>query len=726
LREARRMNVKPGCISESDSLLTPQQIQNMSVHALLKPLRVLLNQSSWPPLLALALAGGLPAAARESQTLDAGWRFKLEDVPGAEKKACDTALWETVSLPHNWGWQEAQQGKQFYRGPGWYRRELVVAKESGKRNFLKFGAASLVADVYLNEKLLGEHRGGFGAFCVEITRELSGTGTNLLAVRVDNTKAADIAPLDGDFSVYGGLYRPVQLLVTADQNISPADHGSPGVAWQQTRVTETAAELDVTAQISNGKTNKNTLKLVARVADAEGRIAAESQQTITLAGRDTAPYFLRVTVPKPHLWNGSKDPYLYRATVELCSTNDVVLDQVAQPLGLRYYTVDPAKGFFLNGQPYHLHGVDRHQDFMNKGWAISEADIDTDMALLKELGATVVRCAHYQHSDYFYSLCDRAGILVWAEIPQVNIVRATPEFENTSRNQLLDLIRQNCNHPSIFVWSLGNEIASESDDPHRELQDLKAVAHGEDPTRLTIVATMTDARPQMNRIPDLLGWNIYPGWYGGSKEDYGRDLDWRRNSSRNGGFCVSEYGAGANPAQHEQSPRHPKPAGQWHPEEWQAEVHEAAWAALKQRPFVWGTFVWCLFDFAVSTRNEGSTPGLNDKGLVTRDRQTKKDAFYFYKANWSEEPVVYITSRRDNERTNAVTDVKIYSNGKNLKLFLNGTLQDPVIGGEDDVFIWKKLTLVSGENKVVAEADFPGGSRRDECVWRLLPVAGAK
>ncbi len=230
---------------------------------------------------------------------------------------------------------------------------------------------------------------------------------------------------------------------------------------------------------------------------------------------------------------------------------------------------------------------------------------------------------------------------------------------------------------------------------------------------------MTEARPQMNKIPDLLGWNIYPGWYGGNKEDYGQMLDARRDSSRHGGFCLSEYGAGANPAQHEQNPQHPKAGGPWHPEEWQAEVHEAAWAALKQRPFVWGTFVWCMFDFAVSTRHEGSTPGLNDKGLVTRDRQTKKDAFYFYKANWSDEPVLYITSRRFTERTNAVTDVKIYSNATEPELFINGVSQGKRSDGVNGVFVWKNLTLSPGENKISASAQRNDRNLSDECVWNL-------
>jgi beta-galactosidase len=456
-------------------------------------------------MLAIAFFGlTTNSRAREDQLLDAGWRFILEDMRGAETNGFDDSGWQPVSLPHNWGWEDAQQGKPIHRGPGWYRRELKVSAHPGQRFFLRFEAASLVADVYLNGKYLGQHRGGFGAFCFEITQELSETGTNFVAVRVDNSKAPDIAPLEGDFSVYGGLYRPVHLIVTGEENFLPTDHGSTGVAWSQTSVTPTEAALDVTAQISNGSGAKTPLALVAEIFDAQGNLVARQEQSIVPAPREIAPYFLRVAVPQPHLWNGRKDPYLYKAVVGLRSSNEVV-DSVAQPLGLRFYSVDPEKGFFLNGRPYPLHGADRHQDYMNKGWAISGADMEEDVSLLQELGATVVRCAHYQHSDYFYSLCDKAGILVWAEIPQVNVVRDTPEFENTSRNQLLDLIRQNINHPAIFVWSLGNEIGSHSDDPHRELQDLKAVANGEDPTRPTIQATMTDARPQMNKITDLLG-----------------------------------------------------------------------------------------------------------------------------------------------------------------------------------------------------------------------------
>jgi beta-galactosidase len=674
------------------------------------------------PSVCILVTGFLPAAgARENTPLLSGWRFKQGDAREVERPNYDAGDWQPVSLPHNWGWEQAQKGVNYLREPGWYRRDLNLGKpQAGRRYFLRFEAAGSVANVFLNGKKLGEHRGAFGAFGFEITRELSKTGTNLLAVRVSNAADPDLAPLSGDFPVYGGLYRPVHLIVTGDENFTLTDHGSPGVAWLQSSVNETQAVLDVAAQISNGTKRNQPLTFVAGVLDDRGNRIAGSEQAITLMPNVTAPFSLRVVVPQPHLWNGRSDPHLYRAVVELRSTNGVV-DSVEQPLGLRYYRVDPDQGFFLNGKPYHLHGVNRHQDRPDKGWAISEADQDEDLALLKEMGATVIRCAHYQHSDYFYSLCDQAGILAWAELSQVDKISGSPEFAETSRSQLLDLIRQNINHPSIFCWSLFNELRPNNPDPHRELQDLNNVAHSEDPTRPTIAATCTDQLPQMNKIADLLGWNIYPGWYPGwgTREDFGPILDKERQDSRYGGICVSEYGAGANTEHHEQNPKPPKADGQWHPEEWQALVHESAWAAMKARPFVWGTFVWNMADFTSFWRHEGGMLGRNDKGLVTYDRKIKKDAFYFYKANWSDEPMIYITSRRFTERTNAVTDVKVYSNAARAELFLNGKSQGTRDNDGNAIFIWKDIQLSPGKNQVEARAEKGGTPVSDSCVWML-------
>jgi beta-galactosidase len=667
------------------------------------------------------------AAARESLTLDSSWQFKQGEVSGAQNPELNAADWQSISIPHCWGWQAAQAGKDYYRGPGWYRRELDVSPEIGKRFFLRFEAASLVAQVYLNSKLLGEHRGGFGAFCFEITTNLSASGKNLLAVRVSNEKFSDVAPLSGGFGMYGGLYRPVHLITTTAVCFTPADHASPGAAWLQTSVSATQAVLDVTAEISNSTTNGRPFALylgkkaagghftlVAKVLDADGQPIASTEEPIILAQRVTEPFNLRVVMANPHLWDGRKDPYLYRAVVELRSADGIV-DAVEQPLGLRFFHVDPELGFFLNGRPYHLHGVAKHQDRWDKGWAVSEADLDEDMALIKEIGATVVRCAYYQHSDYFYSLCDHAGILVWAELPQVDQVGKTPEFAETARNQLLDLIRQNISHPSIFTWSLYNEVRPGSADPHRELNNL---AHGEDPTRPTIGATSHATWPQMNKITDILGWNTYPGWYNpfGELSDTAFWQDYRA-SSRNGGVCISEYGAGANPDQHEENPRQPDPESQWHPEEWQCIVHEAAWKQFKSNPFIWGTFVWNMFDFTVPNWHQGGNPGRNDKGLVTFDRKLKKDAFYFYKANWSDEPVLYIAGRRFIEHTNAVTDVKIYSNAAKVQLSLNGIPQGGQGDGTNGVFLWRNIRLQPGENRVEARAVKDGRDLQDACAW---------
>ncbi len=674
-------------------------------------------------LTALSLAAMVPAGfTRESALLDSGWRFQIGEHAGAEKKDFDDHDWQRLALPHNWGWEDAQQGKNYYRGPGWYRRDLDLGKpEAGRRYFIRFEAAGSVADVYLNGKLLGQHRGAFGAFCFELTKGLSESGTNWLAVRVSNETNRDVAPLSGDFCVFGGIYRPVHLIETAAQHFTLTDHGSPGVAWQQTAVTAQRASLDVIAQISNPTRTNCDLMLAARVLDASGKTVVVVEQKIKVAGPSIAPYPLRVEMPEPHLWNGLKDPYLYRAIVELRTQDGSVLDAVEQPLGLRFYHVDPDKGFFLNGQPYHLHGVNRHQDRKDKGWAITEADMDEDIALLKDLGVTVIRCAHYQHSDYFYSRCDQAGILVWAEIPQVDRIDSSPQFAETSRNQLLDLIRQNCNHPSIFVWSLFNEIRPNTPDPHRLLQDLKITANGEDPTRPTIAATCTDAWPQMNKIPDLLGWNIYPGWYSdwGPITDFGAKLEKYHHDSRWGGVCISEYGAGANILQHEENPKTPANAGPWHPEEYQAILHEAAWPQFKARPWIWGTFLWNFADFTSYWRHEGGAQGLNDKGLITYDRKVKKDAFYFYKANWSAEPTLYITSRRFPERTNAVTDVKVYSNASEAELFVNGTSKGFCKNDGNAVFVWKGVTLSPGENRVEVKAQRDGKNLRDVCAWRL-------
>jgi len=660
---------------------------------------------------------------RVDSRLDDGWRFHLGQVDGAERPELDDSYWQAVKLPHCWGWEQAQQGKDYYRGPGWYRIALPQPIERQRRYFLRFEAAGSVADVYLNGRHLGQHRGAFGAFCVELTGALSASGQNLVAVRVDNSPQRDIAPLSGDFCIFGGLYRPVHLIQTAQVCFSLTDHGSSGVAWFQSKVDRHEAIIDLTSQISNGSKAARDVMIIASLLDPNGAKVATACQPARLAPMVCAPYWLRLTITDPHLWQGRDDPYLYAAIAEICEPNGLVVDRVEHQIGLRSYSVDPERGFFLNGRPYHLHGVNRHQDRPDKGWAITEADQEQDLQLILDMGCTVVRCAHYQHSEYFYSLCDKAGLLVWAELPLVDRIDVSQGFADTSRRQLLDLIRQNINHPSIFAWSLYNELRPGNPDPHRLLQDIHNLAKAEDPTRPTIAATCTTGWPQMNKITDLLGWNIYPGWYPewGPLADYARHLESYRTTSRSGGFCVSEYGAGANIQHQQEDPKQPVHNGQWHPEQWQAILHEHAWAQMKARPYVWGTFVWNMFDFTSYWRNEGGIPGRNDKGLVTYDRSTCKDAYYFYKANWTSEPMVYITSRRLINRTRPITEVKVYSNCPKVQLRINGNDAGTREPNEVAICVWPNVELREGLNTI--EAIGISGDRQvaDRCQWVLKP-----
>jgi beta-galactosidase len=678
-------------------------------------------------LLVSAITSGF-AAPRQDQILAGGWKFIRDDV--ALTAGADS--WQEVTIPHTWNTKEADSGNHlgdphfksgYYRGACWYARALdIPADWNGKRVFIRFEAASLVSKTYLNGQLLGEHRGGFTAFCYELTPYLHFGAANELRVQVDNSHQEDVPPLSGDFNIDGGIYRPVHLIVTGPVCISPLNMASPGVYLTTKSLNDSGAQIEVKTLVSNGSAAAAGLQVKTDIADAEGKIVASSAQPASVASGTPAEVLSTLNVPSPHLWNGRKDPYLYTATVSLVRGNDTV-DSIQQPLGLRTVAISAGQGFLLNGKAYPIHGVNRHQDWGSQGWAATPADYDEDAQLILDMGATAIRLTHYPQSEYWHNLCDRTGLLLWNEVSLVNEIRDTPQFSANAEQQLRELILQRYNHPSVAFWGLFNELglAKGTAPPDALLQHLKSVIQELDSSRL-IVCAIAIGHKSYNTIADYPCFNRYPGWY----QKYGTLESLIREAAKEVGkpIGMSEYGAGSNIAQHEEGPlTQPKAGGPFHPEEWQTYVHETDWAGMKDNPLIWGTFLWVMFDFQSAGRHEGSQPRLNDKGLVTEDRKTKKDSYYFYQANWTDKPMVHIASHRMTPRRLAVTGVEVFSNCGTVELTVNGKSLGSAAPDNVKVFRWQNVTLQPGRNEVEAIATAPRGNVTDQCEWVLDPAA---
>ncbi len=655
-------------------------------------------------ILAMMIAGPAAVAApvRAVQDLDAGWRFVRRDVAGASEAQFDDRAWSRVSLPHTWNATDGDDGGTYYRGAGWYRRTLVISPGAlGACRYLEFDGAALAADVWINGVHVGRHEGGFARFRFAVTPYLK-AGANVLAVRVDNSALPDIAPLSGDFTVFGGIDRDVRLVTTADIHFDMMDYGSSGVRFRQSEVSAQSARLGWTARVANDAERPAEVTVTVHLKDAAHHEVATVTQTASLPPHAVTPVDLAATLARPHLWQGVADPYLYTATVDIRAGKTVVDSEDFQ-VGLRAIRFEAGKGLILNGQPYGVHGVDVHQVMRpGKGPAVSPADTEADFKILQDLGVTGLRFAHYQHPPREYDLADRLGILVWTEVPNVGDLGPSDGFAANAVQQMRELIRQNENHPSVMVWGLGNELHHAGDAKFSLLDRLAAVAREEDPSRPTTYANCCGPVDQAQAShSDLLGANIYFGWYGG---DFADLTPWYRASVKlipAKPLAISEYGAGASVLEQEDPPRRPKTTSAWHPEQYQALFHEAAWRQLRDLP-LWGTFVWAGFDFPSDGRNEGDHAGINDKGLVTYDRKVKKDAYFWYQANWTEKPMVYITSRRYAVRSAAGADIKIYSNQPSVSLRLNG-VDEGTRAVEDHVAIWH-VDLAPGHNRIEAVA----------------------
>jgi len=692
-------------------------------------------------------------AARLAADLDQGWRFsQTAGDPGFADEDFDDSAWSTVDLPHTWnriGGRESDSENSFdlYKGAAWYRlRFKAPAAAKGSRYFLQFDGVGAVADVWLNGRYLGKHEGAVSRFRFDATAAIAPGKTNLLAVRADNStpapgsSTAHVIPLSGDFFVHGGLYRDVSLIVTPPVHIDLMDFGGPGVYAHAAGIGNGTAAVEVRARIANDGTKAARTALTVRILDATGKPVAQRTQPVAARPRNVADRLVRLTVRNPHLWDGMSDPYLYTVEVTL-GAGRKKLDKVVQPLGLRTIAFDADKGFFLNGKHVALHGVALHQDLAGKGWAMTCAEQKRDFDLVQDLGANTVRLAHYQHGQCSYDEADKRGLIVWAEIPLVNQVSfdgtpASPALAANAKQQLVELIRQNYNHPSVAMWSVGNEIdlrAVQNNGPSKAgplVRELAALAHEEDSTRPSTLADCCEQAARADRdvlvgLADLAGYNRYFGWYYGDESDFGPMLDRAHAGHPALPISVSEYGAGAALTQHTDDPRGGpiNPHGRPHPEEVQQRYHELSWAALAVRPYLWATYVWNMFDFASLDRKEGDLLDINDKGLVTYDRKTKKDTYYFYRANWNPAPTLHLVGRRYTDRPYQVLDVKAYSNAQKAELWLNGKAVGtvPCQGG---ICLWKVVHLDPGANALRVTAAFGGRTEEDSVLWTYRGTPG--
>jgi beta-galactosidase len=665
------------------------------------------------PLLALFLLLCPVVAHAESRSvvpLIAEWQFMKGDVKDAEAFAFDDRQWLPITLPHTFNAGDGASA-DYYRGPSWYRRSFEVkAVRSDRRVFVQFDGAALRSDLWVNGRYVGRHDGGHAGFRFDITQTLR-AGRNQLAVRVDNSKIAGITPLGGDFTVFGGLYRPVSLIEVDNAHFDLKDHGGPGVYARVGELNGEAATILVQVRVANDGGKRRRVPIVLTLLDAQGRAAAIGRRSIELPPNVVGTTQVRLDLARPRLWDGVRDPYLYRLVARLGDGGD----EVAVPVGVRSFRFDPERGFILNGRPYPLHGANlMHSARPGKGTAVSDTETAEDFAILREMGSTGVRLVHFQHPQAAYDEADRLGLVAMTEIGLNGEAADTPEFRANAAEQLRELIAQNHNHPSVVMWGLGNEIYSTEPHVLSLLEELNRVAERTDPTRPTVYAhcCQADDHPKA-MVTDLIAFNRYFGWYPDQKGMIGEWAARFHAAHPERPFGVSEYGAGASILHQEDPPRQPVPASGWHPEQYQALYHERNWRELRDKPYLWGTFVWVGFDLASAGRREGDRPGINDKGLVTYDRKTRKDAFYWYKANWSDEPVLYLTSRRFTHRFDPDVEVKAYTNRGAVTLLLNGT---PVGTAEplDHILRWQ-VRLSEGENRI--ELRSSDGKLSDGAVW---------
>ena len=620
------------------------------------------------------------------------WRFIQENVGLLADFPAD---WPKVDLPHTWNAIDGHDGNGGYaRGTYWYAKqfETPVQPLAGGRVYVEFPAAGQQATVYVNGTKVIYHEGGYSAFRADITDLCKAEGENLLVVACSNEYKDSVYPQSADFTFYGGLYRGVNLISVPNTHFDLDYYGGPGL-----QVTPKPCGDGATFEIKSWVTNPDeNFTVLYSIYDEDGN-------EVAAAARPADDAAVTICVPEVTLW-GIDNPYLYEVMATLQRRNEAY-DEVSALVGVRSFSCDPQKGFILNGVETPLRGVSRHQDMLYKGNALTAEDHYNDACIIKELGANTIRLAHYQHSQDFYDACDELGFIVWAEIPFISVFNKDPAAHQNCISQMKELIIQNYNHPSLCFWGVSNEIliGGISEKLVENHKELNALCKELDPTRLTTIAhvSMTPLDSPLHHITDVESYNHYFGWYGGKMEDNGPWLDHFHEVHPDICLGMSEYGCEGIITYHG-----PNPACKDYSEEYQALYHEHMAKVFADRPWIWSSHVWNMFDFGCAARDEGGVKGRNNKGLVTMDRKTKKDSYYVYQAYWTKEPMVHLCGRRYAQRAGETTEVRVYSNQPSVTLYMNGEK----VGERqaEKVFVFT-VALKDGFNTLVAEA----GSAKD-------------
>ncbi|MDB4914436.1 MAG: glycoside hydrolase family 2 barrel [Gemmatimonadetes bacterium] len=678
-------------------------------------------------LSAFSVAG----AQRVEYTINAGWRYHADGLNLAEKPATPDETWERVSIPHTWNATDPFDDRPSYRrGVGWYRNHLAIPESMrGKRLSLHFEGVNQVADVFVNNAFAGRHSGGYTAFTIDITRlvKIGANADNVVAVQVDNSHNPYIAPLSVGFALYGGIYRDVWLVATDDVHFAMNDHGATGVTVTTPTVSRERATTVVRGIITNDGGSARNIDVVSTLTNAAGQKVSERRSSVSApAGSDVTWEQALPDVAPPHLWSPN-DPYLYALTTEVVE-GAMVRDHIVTPVGYRWFSFNAATGFSLNGSHLQLRGTNRHQDYAGLGSALSNDLHRKDMEIIKDMGANFVRLAHYPQDPAVLDAADKLGLLIWEEIPVVNYITPSPEFTRNSENMLIEMIRQHRNHPSVIVWGTENEvflwgpgayrIGKQNDTVYmRQVRDYTAhmdsLARREDPSRvstLTMHGSDDYDASGVAAIGQMLGLNLYNGWYNGTFAEFGSILDRRHAKTSDRVLFVSEYGAEDDYRVNSLEPERFDFSSTW-----MRRYHESYLAQINARPWLGGTAIWNEFDFS-QPETGGTIPYMNQKGMLTFDRKPK-DVYYLYKANWNPAPMVYIASRGWTKRigTSFLQPVDVYSNLARVELFINGKSLGAKAPDSVKRATWD-VPFVNGDNVIEARA----GSVTDRLVVQFI------